>query len=301
MNGLQRGWSIAGSSWIVLRQEPKLLLFPICSSAAVLAILAATAPVVALLHDWPAFMALDENTKLYAIMAALFAVYVVCYFLAMFFNAALIFCVLHVFDGGRPSIRAGLAAAVTRIPQIFCWAVVAATVGLVIKSAGDALSKAATDRLGIIAGFIVSIVAGVVYMLWIAASYFVLPILVVEKVGPITAVRKSFDLIQSRWGDVVGGEVRFGLLGLLLLIPVFTIGGVLLVPGVELSNGAMYSLLGLGGAYFVTLMLIFATLGTVFVTAVYRFATTGSVPAGFGPGLVETALRVEKAKPAKTA
>lgn len=300
MNGLQRGWLIAGASWTVLRHEPKLFLFPICSLVAILVMLAGTMPVMKYLHNSPTFMALDDNPKLFTLSIILLTIYVACYFFALFFNAALIFCVLRFFEGGTPSIRAGLTAAATRIPQIFCWAVIAGTVGLIIKSAGDALSKASSDRLGFIAGLIVSLVAGVLYTLWIAASYFVLPILVIEKVGPIKAVRRSVELIESRWKDVIGGEARFGLLGLLLFIPVFVIGGVLLMPGTGLNNGAFVSLVVLGSVYFVAVVLVLATLGTVFLAAVYRYATTGDAPADFNVDLVTEALRVESAKAAMT-
>lgn len=54
-------------------------------------------------------------------------------FTAIFFNAALVSCAWDAFAGRTPTVRGGRAAALRRLPQIFAWALVAATVGLVLN------------------------------------------------------------------------------------------------------------------------------------------------------------------------
>src|ERR1700749_5288371 len=51
---ISRSWSLAGQCWEVLKEDPKLLIFPLLSSAALLVLLASFAlPVFALYHGFP--------------------------------------------------------------------------------------------------------------------------------------------------------------------------------------------------------------------------------------------------------
>ena len=78
------------------------------------------------------------------VYAALFAFYFACTFIIIFFNSALVFCALQSFAGKEPSLRAGLATAAGRLPQILAWSFVAATVGLIL----NALQNFLKDKLG---------------------------------------------------------------------------------------------------------------------------------------------------------
>jgi len=292
MNGLKRGWAIARESVAVLRLHPRLLIFPLLSVIAILVILAGALPVALYEGKRPAFVALDEDTRGWVVVAQVLVVYVACYFVAIFFNAALIACVIRCFETGTASIADGLKAATHRIGAIFCWAVVAGTVGLLIKAGGDALSRQAEKDLGFLAAIIVGIIVGILYMIWIAVSYFVLPVLVMEGVGPFTALKRSSSLIEARWKDVVGGEARFGLLGLLLLLPL-----VILVPILAVAFDAAGIVIGIGFTvvYIAVVGVVLSTMGTIFLAAVYKFAATGDVPEAFSAELVQTALRTKAA------
>ena len=47
---------------------------------------------------------------------------------------------------------------------------------------------------------------------WSVATYFVLPVLAAEKLGPVAAVRRSSAILRSKWGKSLAGETWFGLL-----------------------------------------------------------------------------------------
>jgi hypothetical protein len=53
-------------------------------------------------------------------------------------------------------------------------------------------------------------------------TYFVLPVLAAERLGPIAAVRRSSAILRSKWGESLAGEARFGLIGLLFVVATLT-------------------------------------------------------------------------------
>src|SRR5262249_35476691 len=115
----------------------------------------------------------------------LFAFYAVNYFVIVFFNSALVACAIIRFKGGEPTVSDGLRAASNRLPQILAWALVSATVGIVLRTL-----ESRSEKLGQIA-------AALVGAAWSIATYFVVPVLVVERVGPVEAVQRSFAVLRK--------------------------------------------------------------------------------------------------------
>ena len=142
---------------------------------------------------------------------------------AIFFNVALIHCALRALAGEEPSIRGGLKAAVALLPQILGWALVATTIGIVLNMITDTLKE--------YLGFLGGLLGGLLEFSWAVITYFVVPVLVTEKVGPITAVKRSASILRAKWGESLAGEARIGLLGVLffLLSALMFAGGAALV------------------------------------------------------------------------
>src|SRR5262245_41315521 len=114
-----RGRGIARAGWSILKLHPKLLLLPILSGVAFLALLVAIALSVFAglatqgpdqIIDTVAGVRFDEPV----VYALLFAFYFVCSAIAIFFNAALVFCALEAFAGRTPSLSGGLGTALGR-------------------------------------------------------------------------------------------------------------------------------------------------------------------------------------------
>jgi len=94
-------------------------------------------------------------------------------------------------------------------------------------------------------GFLGSLIGGLFEFGWSIVTYFVLPVLASERVGPIAAIRRSSAIVRSKWGESIVGEARFGLLGILFFLQaalVFAAGLAL-----TLSYGAI-AFAGLGPA-----------------------------------------------------
>ena len=285
---LSRGWAMAKASFAVLKRYPRLTILPMISGAVLwlvvgLIILSMVPVVVTGKAD-----ALAQNsTGQVAFYAAFFVALYVLTVIAVFFNVALIFCALRCHAGQEPSIRDGLKVAAGRLPQILGWALVSATVGVAL----NALESMLKENLG----FLGSLIGGLFEFGWTVVSYFVLPVLVVEGLGPIAALRRSSAILRSKWGESLAGEARFGLLGILFFLQallLFFIGLALsLSYGPTALAGLGPILMTLGLLYGIAIVVVLQALSIIFQSGVYLYATTGQVPPSLDPELVEGTFR----------
>jgi hypothetical protein len=264
---ISNSFALARSSWGVLRTDKKLVLFPILSGiACVFVLLSFAAPFLIRLD---LFDDLRDRAP-WALGVIAFAFYFCSYFVIIFFNAALVSCALIRFHGGEPTLGDGLRAAAARLPQIVLWALVSATVGLILKAIENAHEKV---------GEIVSAILGTV---WTVMTYFVVPVLVVEKVGPFAAIGRSVAILKKTWGEALVGHIGIGLFLFLLSLP----GILLLVLGVALLAAGKVMILGaallvLGILYLLLMFAVGAALQNIFVSALYHYAETREAPSGF--------------------
>jgi len=277
---MSAGFELAQSSWQVLRQSKQLIVFPILSGLGCLLVLASFALPFLAHPQWldfldpPAGQAMQVPVWSYAI---LFAYYFCTYFVIVFFNAALVSCALMSFHGEESTLGDGLRAAGLRLPQILAWALVSATVGVLLK-----VLESAHERVGEIVSFLLGTA-------WTIMTFFVVPVLVVEKVGPFDAVGRSMSILRKTWGEgLVGGMgIRFFLF--LLGIPgiVLAILGFMALAQAP-AVGAL--LLVLAGLYYLGLLAVGSALDGIFLTALYQYAAFNQVPAAFDRGVLAHAF-----------
>src|SRR5258706_5215313 len=123
-----------------------------------------------------------------AYYAVAFLFYFSQYFVIFFFNAALVGAAMIRLDGGDPSFGDGIRVATSRIGVIAGYALIAATVGMILR--------AIQERVG----FIGRLVVGLIDMGWSLATYLVVPGLVARDGGPLDAVQESAALFKKTWG-----------------------------------------------------------------------------------------------------
>jgi hypothetical protein len=282
-----RGWGMAKASWAVIKLHPKLLLLPIFSGLAFLALISAIGVSVfaGSKSDYVRHLTDTVRHDEPVVYAALFAFYFVCTFIIVFFNSALVFCALESFAGKEPSLRKGLATAAGRLPQILAWSFVAATVGLIL----NALQNFLKDKLG----FLGALLGGIGELAWSVVTYFVVPVLVVDGVGPIEAVKRSSGILRRTWGEAVGGEGGLGAISLLLMLPVILVIGLVAAAGRGLNADAatVVVLASIVVPYVLALTVVFTALATIFRTGAYIYATTGKAPSSMDPELLQAAFR----------
>ena len=195
-------------------------------------------------------------------IAALFLFYCCNYFVIIFFNAGLIACAEIRMEGGDPGVSDGLRAAWARLPAIAGWAVLAATVGLVLRL---------IEERSNIAGQIAAALAG---MAWSLTSFLVVPILVIENEGPISALRRSASMLKTTWGEQIIGNFSFGLIFMLLALP----GVLLMVAGI---GGGNVPVIIMAVVYFLVIALVQSALQGIFQAALYLYMRDGTAPEGF--------------------
>lgn len=254
-----RSWSLVKYSAGVLRQDKELLVFPLLSSIA--AILVALTFVPLLLQTGLAGEQgpTEASAGDYAVM---FALYLAEYFVIFFFNAALVGAALIRMDGGDPTVRDGLRIATSRIGSIFGYAMIAATVGVILR--------AVAERLGTIGQFIM----GLIGLAWTVTTFLTVPVLVTRDIGPIDAVKQSATLLKKTWGENIIANAGLGFVFVLVYIAMmFVFAG--LVALVQGSGPAVISVFVVAIVALVIVALIQGALQGIFSAALYRYAVDG--------------------------
>ncbi len=248
---LSAGWTIAMSSFKVLKEKKELIIFPIFSGIAILLVVASFFFAFLSKEGWNPENNIDQfNTPLYYFLLLVF--YVVNYFIVVFFNMALIHCTRLYFRGEEVSVRAGLQFSMSRIGVIFSWAFFAATIGLLLRVIQENV------------GWVGKIITGLVGVVWSIATFFVVPVIAYEKLGPLEAVKRSSQLMKQKWGESLAGNFSFGLiqfLGMMIVgLPLFFLGNLIHPIG-----GVALAIVGV----FIVFSIISAA-QMIFISAIYH-------------------------------
>ena len=282
-----RGWAITKASWSVLKQHPKLMLLPMASSLALFTLLGMIGAGGYMGHKAGLFanVMVEDGEIPLGFYAILFAIYFLCSFVIVFFNAAMVFCSLQAFNGEEPSIGKGLSTAAGRLPQILAWSLLASTVGVLLSSLQEFLK----DKLSIFG----SLLGSLLEVSWALMTYFVVPVLVVDGVGPVEAVKRSSAILKKTWGESLAGEGGMSAISFLLLFPVFLLVMLGMIAFKPTAPVLAWTIAAAVVPYAVAVTLVFATLGTIFRTGTYVYATTGKAPEAITTDLVAGAFRTK--------
>jgi len=276
-----RSWALMKASATVLRSDKSLLVFPLLSGLCTLLVAASFLIPVAVMVIGGEHAGQDFHQRMSAgAYLLMFAFYLVQYFVIIFFQTALTGVALMHLRGEPTSVAEGFALARSRLPHIFGYALIAATVGLVLRMI--------QERLGLIGRLVV----GFLGLAWTVATFLVVPILASEDVGPVDAVKRSVELLKRSWGENLIGNGGIGVVfGLLMLVAVL-IGALLIGSAVALQSvvaivlAVIVVVLG-----FILLGLIQSSLQGIYAAALYRYAEAGEASVGFDQALLEQAFR----------
>lgn len=283
---IARSFDLARSTWHVLYTDKKLLVFPIVSGVLVLLVTASFFIPIGVLaaNQQIEFVNADGQPVVpWWFYVVLFAFYFCTYFVIVFCNSALVSCALMRFNGEEASLGDGFRAAAARLPQIVMWALVSATVGIILRLIENIHEKA---------GEIVSAIIGTA---WSIITFFVVPILVVEKLGPFQAISRSIALLKKAWGEALIGNLGLGL----IKIPLFLIGILPLIGGGALAAIVQPVAIGIavmavGLIWLLGAAAVSSALDTIFLAALYQYAAHDRVPTGFDRANIEGAFTSKK-------
>ena len=276
---ISNSWNLVKASWAVLKADKELIIFPVLSVAAMI--------MVTISFIVPMFLAgmfdavVLKNSKI-AMYVFGFLFYFIQYTIIIFSNTALVGATLIRLRGGNPTVNDGFRIAFDHIIQILGYAFISATVGIILRSISER------------AGFVGKIVVSILSFAWNLATFLVIPILVIENVGPIEAIKRSTSLLKKTWGEQLVGNFSigliFGLLSVLVIlgaIPVF----------ISLASLESLPIILLGAAGFILILILLAlvssTLCSIYEAALYLYAKEGKTGNFFDDGLLKEAFRIK--------
>lgn len=277
-DSLANSLSLIKSSAIVLEEDRELIVFPILSGIAVLLLMAVFFVPMLLVGYFGRVV--DQGMQVVDYLI-LFLFYLIQYLFIFFCNTALVGAAMIRIRGGDPTIRDGLKIASDRFTSIFLYALIASTVGMLlsfIKERGSALSK---------------IVASLIGFVWNVATFLVVPVLAVEDVGPLEAIKRSVGYLKKTWGEQLVGSFSIGLVFNLLVILVMVAAGLVaaLLVNAAAQPWAFVSVIVVAIIFILGISLVNATLTGIYTAAVYQFASTGDAGSFFETDAVQNAFQ----------
>jgi len=266
MGRIGRSFQLVGQSYRILMQDKELMVLPLISGV----IIAAVVISFGFGFGLDASRVERHGSEVYL---PFFLMYVATYAIGIFFQAAVVAGATERMRGGDPTVRSALAAAWRRIGPIVMWAVVAATVGMVIR--------AVHDRVGFLGKFVASLIGAA----WSLATFFVVPVLVLEDRSISESVTRSVAVFKQTWGETVAGGTTLGAAVVCAWVTLVAIVGLLAyLFGISIMALVVF---GVGA---ILLMVFFSALQGVYVASLYRYAAEGEAVSGFDRALLGQAF-----------
>ena len=260
-----RSWQLGKTSWRVLKKDKELLWLPVLGGLASVIIAGIVFGLIVLIDydpstGWSDFDPGGGSVLLIflGVVASAIAVY--------FFQGALVFGARERLTGGDPTVASAVRGAWGRLGAIIPWAILALVVGAIINS----IQAAARNR----AGFLGAIMGSLLDLAWRVMSFLVMPIIIVERVGPFRALSRSKDLLRATWGENLLAQAGLSVIGVILMLP-----GILILALLAGPLGIFGVIVG--GLLIVMGAVVASALSGIYQTALYEYATTGRAPADF--------------------
>lgn len=254
----------------MVREHKHLTMFPVLSTVATFLVLASfILPLwkLGMFEEWSAAVdATGEQPQDASMYVTAFLFYFCNYFVIVFFNTALCACVMQILERGHATVGFGLSFALKRMHSIFGWALISAVIGMLLK---------AIERNKKGGEFIAAIIGSA----WTAMTYFVVPVIVTDGVGPIEAFKRSTRTLKSTWGTALMGNFSMGTMAFLLMLPAFALGALLFWLAISNQSDLLLVLAIIVSAFLlVVAVAASATADGIFKAYLYSYATGRGLP-----------------------
>jgi hypothetical protein len=265
MGKFSRSWQLMKTSLGVLRKDKEIMIFPMLSFVA-----CATILVSFFVGFWFVGLPSLDSTPWVWIIAIIF-IYLILFFIVIFFNTAIIACANIRLNGGDPTVSDGLRIASQNIGPILIWALISATIGMILQVIREK------------AGWAGRLIAGIIGIAWTYVTFFIIPVLIFEKKGIASSIRRSASLFKQTWGETIIGTFGFGiifvalaLLGILPIVLGFCIGS---------ATGVIVGFI-IAFFYWAVIGVVASATNGIYVAAMYQYATKKQLPSEFDASLI---------------
>ncbi len=257
---LKTGWTLTKDSVGVIRDHPKLLVFPLLAGLSSIVFL--------VLFFLPLVLANVVGGGLEYVV--LFGLYFVTTFFSTYFSAALVYAANEAFHGRDPVIGDSMRAINDSLGPIVVWSLISATVSILFRILENSDNPLA------------SILRALFALGWSIMTFFIVPVLVFEDVSARSMFERSGSTFKETWGETLGAG--FGITAI-----VIGIGIALVVTALAVSVPVLAVFPGGGivlAVVLVALALVFTylisqTVWGIAKTALYVYAEEGIAPSQF--------------------
>ena len=265
MGKFGRSWQLMKTSIGILRKDKEIMLFPFLSFIACLVVL------ISFFVGFWFIGSFSSDSISWLWIIGILLIYLFLYFIVIFFNTAIIACANIRLNGGDPKVSDGLRIASQNIGRIFIWALISATIGVILQ--------AIRQR----AGWIGRLIAGIMGIAWTYVTFFIIPVLIFEKKGIGSSIRRSALLFKQTWGETIIGSFGFGiifvlfaLLGIFPILLGFYLGG---------TTGLIIGFV-IAFFYWAFIGVVASATNGIYVAALYQYATKKQLPSEFDTSLI---------------
>lgn len=245
-------WQITKLSWKVLQLDRELIFFPIMGTLGAIVVGVIAAGVFAGTGTFDRLGSGETEFNIVDLIVTLVAYFGALY-MVIFCNAALIAAARERLEGGDPNVMSGIRAVRGMWLAILGWTIITGTVGLILQ----ALQSMARENSHGVMRIVAIILVALLQTAWAYITFFVIPILVVERVGPFRAIRRSGSLLRQTWGEQLTASFSFFLIYLIamlivaipvvVLIFIWPVGAI--IVGVILGGIALASVAAMEGIF----------------------------------------------------
>lgn len=267
----QRSWEITKLTFSILKKDKVMLLFPMLSSLfSILFIVTLIVPFVVL-----SIFGITNSNEI-SMLLVLFFVYFGLAFLATFFNVCVVYYTKKIFNGEQVGFKDTISFGVSNLKLILYWALVSATVSVLIR-----ILEHATRRMGGVGQVISRMVLATAAMGWAVATVFVIPSIVYNKKTPFDAIKESVNTLKKTWGESL---IRYA--GLNIIQFIITLLGIIILGGLTFVSFMINLYLGIimltiTILFVIIVSLVFQVANDIFNTALFEFAQNGKIPTGY--------------------
>lgn len=266
-------WRLVHSCLRLLHSHSDLLLFPILTVILVTLLIALTAAGILFLVNFD--LSVFSQLTFWQQTLLTFIYYVVSYCLGIYTNTALVTIILQLLAHQPIDMRAGWRVANQRRASILGYALIMATVGMILRLIFKPIGKLG----GFVAPAITRITAFTfIGLAWNLVPYFVVPVLIAENPGSFSAIQRSSALVRQRWGEDVVVNASIWLIFALPFLVVVALGGPAITWAFIYLNEWRITWVVYAVTMSVLLTFLFKmTMDAIFAAVAYHYATTGEI------------------------
>ena len=263
---LSRGWKMTRLGMHVVRADPELMVYMLLSGF--LSIIAFVA-LLSITGGLGMITGSEDITET-SLMLGTFFGYMVAAIITVFWNAAIVASAyLRLTTGTNPSFSYGIGRAWECRNQIFVWGLVSGTVGIIIQFF-EGMAQSDNPAVAIIG----SIARIILSAAWWMTTFFVVPMIVLDKMEVRECMKESPELFKKTWGEDVGMSATTGILNfLVILLVVLLCLPFMLFGEIGMGFGIGLMIIGIGLS-----ALFFSTVEAVNRAGLFYYARTGESP-----------------------